>query len=96
MNTEASEIVLKFGVKIVSLGNLRRNTLFHKYKYTLRDVFEHLGYNDRQIQRALIRRPQLDQPGNRPNSVGILPFVGTIFNRISRVLARRNIRSKTT
>jgi hypothetical protein len=30
---------------------------------------------------------------NKPNSVAFLPFVGTIFNHISRVLARHNIKS---
>jgi hypothetical protein len=59
----------------------------------LRDVFRENGYNDRQIHRALSRHPLLPQPDNEPNSVAFLPFVGTIFNRISRVVARHNIRS---
>jgi hypothetical protein len=44
--------------------------------------------------------PQSPQPpstfrstGHKPNSVTFLPFVGTIFNRISRVLARNSIKS---
>jgi hypothetical protein len=52
----------------------------------LRDIFKQNGYNDRQINRALNccpRLPQLDEP----NSVAFLPFVGTIFNHISRMLA---------
>jgi hypothetical protein len=53
----------------------------------LRDILEQNGYNDRQIYRVLNRRPHLDQPDNEPNSVVFLPFFGTIFNRISRVLA---------
>jgi hypothetical protein len=59
----------------------------------LKDVFRENGYNDRQIQRALNRRPHLPQPDNEPHSVAFLPFVGTVFNRISRVLARHNIKS---
>jgi hypothetical protein len=51
------------------------------------------GYNDRQIHRALNRRPHLDKPDNKLSSVAFLPFVGTIFNLISRVLARHNIKS---
>jgi hypothetical protein len=43
--------------------------------------------------RALNCHPYLDQPSNNPNSVAFLPFVGTICNHISRVLARHNIRS---
>jgi hypothetical protein len=50
----------------------------------LKDVFEQNGYNDRQIHRALNRRPHLPQP-DESNSVAFLPFVGTIFNRISRM-----------
>jgi hypothetical protein len=59
----------------------------------LRDVFKQNGYNDQQIHRALNRRPHLPQPDNEPNSVAFLPFVGTVFNRISRVMARHNIKS---
>jgi hypothetical protein len=58
----------------------------------LKDVFKENGYNDRQINRALNRRPHLPQP-DKPHSVAFLPFVGTIFNRISRVLTRHNIKS---
>jgi hypothetical protein len=52
-----------------------------------KDVFQQNGYNDRQIHRALNRRPHVGQPDNKPTSVAFLPFVRTIFNRISRVLA---------
>jgi hypothetical protein len=53
----------------------------------LKDVFRENGYSDRHNHRALKRRPLLPQP------VAFLPFVGTVFNRISRVLARHNIKS---
>jgi hypothetical protein len=43
--------------------------------------------------RALNRCPHISQPDNEPNSVTFLPFVETIFNRISRVLAQHNIKS---
>jgi hypothetical protein len=59
----------------------------------LKDVFKENGYNDRQIHRALNHRLHLHQPDNEPHSVALLPFVGTVFNRISRVLARHNIKS---
>jgi hypothetical protein len=59
----------------------------------LKDVFKENEYNDRQIHRALNRRPHLPQPDNEPHSVAFLPFLGTVFNRISRVLARHNIKS---
>jgi hypothetical protein len=50
-------------------------------------------YKDRQIHRALNRRPHLPQPDNESHSVAFLLFVGTVFNRISRVLGRHNIKS---
>jgi hypothetical protein len=59
----------------------------------LKDVFKENGYNDRQIHRALNCRPHLPQPDNEPHSVAFLPFVGTLPNRISRVLTRHNIKS---
>jgi hypothetical protein len=41
----------------------------------LKDVIEQNGYNDRQINRALNRRPHKDQPDNETHSVAFLPFV---------------------
>jgi hypothetical protein len=58
----------------------------------LKLVFKQNAYNDRQIHRALNRRPHLPQP-KKPNSVAFMPFSATIVNRISRVLARHNIKS---
>jgi hypothetical protein len=52
----------------------------------LKDVFKENGYNDRQIHKAHNRRPLLPQP-DKPHSFAFLPFVRTVFNRISRVLA---------
>jgi hypothetical protein len=59
----------------------------------LRDVFKQNGYNDRHIHRALNRHLHLDQLNSKHKSVTFLPFVRTIFNRISRVLAQHNIKS---
>jgi hypothetical protein len=59
----------------------------------LKDVFKVNGYSDRQIHRALNRLPRLPQPDNDPHSVVFLPLFGTVFNRISRVLARHKIKS---
>jgi hypothetical protein len=59
----------------------------------LKDVFRENGYSDRQFHTALNRRPLLPQPDNKPHSVAFLPFAGTVFNRISRVLARSNTKS---
>jgi hypothetical protein len=59
----------------------------------LRDVFIPNDYIDWQIHRALNCCLQLDQPDNKPNSIAFLPFVRTVFNHISRVLTRLNIKS---
>jgi hypothetical protein len=59
----------------------------------LRDVFRQNGYNDQQIHRVLNRHPNISQPDEKLDSVAFLPYVGTIFNRISRVLSRHNIKS---
>jgi hypothetical protein len=59
----------------------------------LKDVFRENCYSDRQIHRALSRRQLLPQTENKSHSVAFLPFVGTVFNRISRVLARHNTKS---
>jgi hypothetical protein len=59
----------------------------------LRVIFKHNGYNNQQIHTLLNCPLQLDQPDNKPNSVAFLSFVGTIFNRISRVLTQHKIKS---
>jgi hypothetical protein len=65
----------------------------HAMSVFLKDIFRQKGYNDRQIHRVLNRRPNISQPQDNPYSVAFLPYVGTIFNRISRVLSRHNIKS---
>jgi hypothetical protein len=59
----------------------------------LRDVFRLNGYNDRQIYRGINRRQNDNQPDDNPESAAFLPYVRTIFNRISRLLSRHNIKS---
>jgi hypothetical protein len=51
------------------------------------------GMNNQQFHRALNHCQHLGQPDNNPNSVAFMPFVWPIFNWISRVLARHNIKS---
>ncbi|XP_023703192.1 uncharacterized protein LOC111862214 [Cryptotermes secundus] len=59
----------------------------------LKDTLRWNGYNDRQIHRALNRRPKHNQHDDRRDTVAFLPFIGTIFNKISRVLSRHKITS---
>jgi hypothetical protein len=51
------------------------------------------GYNNRQIHRDLNRRPNFSRPEDKPDSIAFLPYIRTLFNRISRVLSRHNIKS---
>jgi hypothetical protein len=67
-------------------GSLQAELVF------MRDIFKQNGYNDWQIHRALNCHLHLDKLDNEPNSVASLPFVRTIFNRISRVVAQHNIK----
>ncbi|PNF31609.1 hypothetical protein B7P43_G17997 [Cryptotermes secundus] len=57
----------------------------------LKDYFKRNGYNDRQIHRVLNLHPNYNQHDDRRDTVAFLNFVGTVFNRISRVLSLHNI-----
>jgi hypothetical protein len=59
----------------------------------LGDIFRQNGYTDRQIRRALSLPPRVLQPDEKSDSVALLLYVGSIFNRISRVLSRHNTMS---
>jgi hypothetical protein len=59
----------------------------------LSDIFRQNGYTERQIRRALNPPQGVGQTDGKPDSVAFLPYVGSMFNRISRVLARHNIKS---
>jgi hypothetical protein len=59
----------------------------------LRDVFKQNVFNHRQTHRVLNRHPNISQPDDKPDTVAFLPYVRTIFNLISRVLSRHNIKS---
>jgi hypothetical protein len=41
-----------------------------------------VGYRDRQISRALNRRPDISKPNDEPSSVSLMPSVGPIFSRM--------------
>jgi hypothetical protein len=59
----------------------------------LRTTFRQNGYSDRQIRRALSPPAKDASTPEKPDSVAFLPYVGTTFNRISRLLSRHNIKS---
>jgi hypothetical protein len=53
----------------------------------LGDIFRQIGYSDQQNRRVLNPLPRVAQPNEKPDSVAFLPYVGSIFNCISRVLS---------
>jgi hypothetical protein len=59
----------------------------------LRDIFRQNRYTERQIRRALNPPPRVGQSDEKSDSVAFLPYVGSIFNHISRVPAGHNIKS---
>jgi hypothetical protein len=74
------------------------STLVHRAKAlcdrdSLRGELEFLRDTFRQIRRAINPPPRVVQSDEKSDSVAFLPYVGMIFNRISRMLARHNIKS---
>jgi hypothetical protein len=59
----------------------------------LSDIFRQNGYTEQQIRRALNPPSGVGQTDRKPDSVGFLPYVPSIFNCISRVLAPHDIKS---
>jgi hypothetical protein len=55
----------------------------------LKDVFKENGYNDRQIHRALNRRPHLPQLDNEPHSLAFLPLV--FLRSVHRLLVTASV-----
>jgi hypothetical protein len=56
-------------------------------------IYRQKGYTKQKIHRAFNPPPGVGQTDGKPDSVAFLPYVGLMFNRISRVLARHNIKS---
>ena len=56
-------------------------------------VFKNNGYNQRQIQRALLPRTLANKNNDKPTSIAYLPYTQTTFGRLSRMLSNYNIKS---
>jgi hypothetical protein len=65
----------------------------HSELVFLRDIFRQNGYKGWQSHNVPNHRPDISKPSNRPISVAFLLYAWPIFSRISRVLARHNIKS---
>ncbi|XP_023707716.1 uncharacterized protein LOC111864596 [Cryptotermes secundus] len=85
------------GLKINWARALCDQDNLHAALVLLGDVFRKNGYNNRQLHRVLNRQPNISRHECKLGSVSFLPsfppYVGTIFNRISRVLSRHIIKS---
>ncbi|XP_033606939.1 uncharacterized protein LOC117282232 [Cryptotermes secundus] len=66
---------------------LSNHKSLHAESVLLGDIFRQNGHNTQQIYRVLSCHPSISWPDNEPFSVAFLPYVGTIFNQISRVLS---------
>jgi hypothetical protein len=59
----------------------------------LGNIFRQNRYTEWQIRRTFYPLPSVVQPEEKPGSVALLPYVGSIFNDISRVLSGHNTKS---
>jgi hypothetical protein len=60
----------------------------------LTTVFMYNGYNNRQIQQALETTRQTSEPKEeKPTSMVYIPYINNTFGRLSRMLAKYNIKS---
>jgi hypothetical protein len=55
-------------------------------------VFKHNGYNDHQI-RAMNPARQTSETEEKPTSMANLPYIHNTYGRLSRMLAKYNIKS---
>jgi hypothetical protein len=58
----------------------------------IKTTFKENGYSRQQIQRALNLKVRTSKPKDKPISVTLLPYVQTKYGRLSRMLAKRNIK----
>jgi hypothetical protein len=90
--TNHSTSVLYFPTLVHGARALNDQASLHELLFT-GDILRQIGYTDRQIHRALKPTQRVTQPNEKPDSVAFLPYVRSIFNCISRVLSRHNIKS---
>ena len=59
----------------------------------LTTVFKQNGYNDHKIKRAMKPIRQTPEPENKPTSTAYIPYINNTYGRLSRMLAKYNIKS---
>jgi hypothetical protein len=69
-----------------------RNSLPQELEF-LTTIFKDNGYSQQQINHAMKPATQTDKDEDKPTSTAYLPYTQTIFGRLSRMLAKYNIKS---
>jgi hypothetical protein len=59
----------------------------------LTTVFKNDGYNTQQIQQALKLQTKTAKTNDKPTSTAYIPYTQTAYGRLSRILAKHNIKS---
>jgi hypothetical protein len=73
-------------------GSIGRMIMMRKTKVLKTKICSN-GYSRQQIQRSLNPTVRTSKPKDKPTSVALLPYVQTTYGRLSRMLARHNIKS---
>jgi hypothetical protein len=60
---------------------------------SLTSIFKLNGYNNYQIERAMNPAGQIPAPENKPTATAYIPYINYTYGRLSRMLARYNIKS---
>jgi hypothetical protein len=66
---------------------------FHGELEFPKTTFKENGYSRQQIQCALNPKVRIPKPKYKPTSIALLPYVQTTYGRLSRMLAKHNIKS---
>jgi hypothetical protein len=59
----------------------------------LKEAFRQNGYSNGEINRALYSRNKLQRQCEEPTGVAMLPYQHCVTNKISRLLAKHNIKT---
>jgi hypothetical protein len=59
----------------------------------LTTIFKQNGYKERQIKRAMKPSRRIPVPENKPTATALIPYTNNTYGRLSRLLAKYNIKS---
>ena len=69
-----------------------QESLAHELEF-LTTVLKNNGYNNSQIQRAMKPAARTSEPKDQPTSTAYIPYTNNTYGRLSRMLAKHNIKS---